>query len=514
MTPRLRSFRIFVVVLTSFASAVARGSDLPGFGTGVKTRVMIQMDNSRSMLVAPDPLSIELGDLSHAGDDYDPDNNPGGSCQNKLCLGKRAMSGVLPAYGSLLEMGLATYYQFERNTLIPTGGGWTQCSYDVLAAPGEIHTFRSYIDQGLTFSCTPTSCVNPAPYDRYTCTRVSTDYDVVTWYSAAHGSTVGVSSYVDSNRIWTLDSRIQEPPGPPWNRFQVAKNPNCPTPTIFDAMYVETSLFGCSPANPCEMYYRDQIVTGTTLSQVRYQNLGSSYTVGTTTYSLAGSSTEEWALGSPACRPSYTETTGAVPGCSMSNPCDMAYLRTDTSTNTDTQIFYTDRGPTTTIGQTSYSRVGIIAQSPFEVPRTVTNPNCNSNGYLEAANWGCTASNPCQMSFLGIRVVPGEINQEFCQYSRNQYVYTATLTSSSCIYQRTIYSYVAPGPDQTYCEYARYAYNFDSPVYNYQWSTFGGELVGTAQVSADSVNYWCGTSYAAGYGSNSVCRPTANNIGE
>jgi len=514
MTPRIRSPRIIFVALASCAaSSLARASDLPGFGTGVKTRVMIQFDNSRSMLLAPDPVSIELGDLSHANDDYDPDNNPGGSCQNKLCIGKRAMSGVLSGYGSLLEMGLATYYQFERSTLIPSGGGWTQCSYDVLAAPGEVHSFRSYNDLGATVSCTPTNCVNPPPYDRYTCTRVGTDYDFTQWYSSAHGSTVGVSSYVDNNRTWTLDSTVQEPPGPPWNRFRVQKNPDCPTPPTYDAMYLETNRFGCSAASPCEMYYRDQVVTGTTLSQVSYQNRGSSYAVGSTIYSLAGSSTEEWALGSPTCRPSYTETTSAVPGCSASNPCDLAYLRTDTSTITDTQIFYTDRGASTTIGTRSYTRSGAIPQSPFEVQRTLASPNCNTSGYLETSNWGCSASNPCQMNYLGTRVVLGEIGQQFCQYSRTQYIYTATITSSSCIYQRSIYNYVAPGPDQTWCEYARYAYNFKSPVYTYQWLTYGGEIVDSTRLSADAINYWCGSPYASGYGANHVCPPSANNIG-
>src|SRR5215472_16908941 len=115
--------RSLLLALTVIATGnFAHATDLPGFGAGVKSRVMILFDNSRSMLLAPDPLSDALGDLTYAADDYDPDNNPGASCKNKLCLGKRVMSNLLPNYDSLVEMGLATYYQFERTTVIPTGG--------------------------------------------------------------------------------------------------------------------------------------------------------------------------------------------------------------------------------------------------------------------------------------------------------------------------------------------------------------------------------------------------------
>src|SRR5215831_18311961 len=140
----LSSFLLIIAFATGSAAQAAAPSDLPAFGTGAKPRVMLQFDNSRSMLLAPDPLSNVLGDLTYAGDDYDPDNNPGASCGNKLCIGKRVMSQVIPAYASLMEMGLATYYQFQRTYIIPTGGGTTTCWYDVLAAPGEIRSFYSY----------------------------------------------------------------------------------------------------------------------------------------------------------------------------------------------------------------------------------------------------------------------------------------------------------------------------------------------------------------------------------
>src|SRR5712692_735614 len=107
-----RSTRVRYPLPAAFVSAAtvlltmpsARASDLPAFGTTIKPRVFILQDTSKSMLTGPQDT---LGDLSAAADDYDPVNNPGGSCQNKLCQGKRAMSTVLPAYSTLAQFGLA-----------------------------------------------------------------------------------------------------------------------------------------------------------------------------------------------------------------------------------------------------------------------------------------------------------------------------------------------------------------------------------------------------------------------
>ena len=510
--------RSLLLALTVIATGnLAHATDLPGFGAGVKSRVMIQFDNSRSMLLAPDPLSDALGDLSHVNDDYDPDNNPTGSCLNKLCLGKRVVSNLLPSYASLMEMGLATYYQFERTTRIPTGGGVTLCNYDVLAAPGEVRTFLSYTDQGAEFSCVPNPCVNPAPYDRYDCTQVGTTWDTQQWFDPSHGTNVGSDSYVANGRTWTLDSIQLQPPSAPWNWYQVLMNPTCPTPTIPNASYTETNRpdWGCTASTPCQMFYQDQMVNGTTLSLYTYRDMGPTYTSGGTNYSQASSWFDYWYVGSPPCaQPTYVETNGYnVPGCSGSTPCDMTYLRTDTNTNPVSQVFYQDLGPTTTIGGLVYTQSGTTVQAPFETQLTLANPTCKTAGYTETANWGCSASTPCDMTYIATRVVPGEINQQFCQYQRTQYYYTASTSTSSCLYQRSVYYYVAPGPNQTWCEYNRYAYNFIAPVYTYQYLTYGGEIVDSMQVTADLYNYWCGTPYSSGYGPVPVCPPNQDNAG-
>src|SRR5260370_27781954 len=115
------------------------------------------------------------------------------------------------------------------------------------------------------------------------------------------------------------------------------------------------------------MYYRDQVVSGTTLTQVTYQNQGASYTPppGPTIYSLSSSSIEELNVGSPPCRGSYTESTTAVNGCSSSTPCDLTYLRTDSTTRTDNLTLYTDQGPSYNVSGTVYSKTGSTGQSPF-----------------------------------------------------------------------------------------------------------------------------------------------------
>src|SRR5262249_48916291 len=132
---RTKMRRLLFNISLVFACSVliddsARAADIPSLGSGALPRVMIIFYNSLSMVLKPDD---QFGDLTWQYDDYDPDNNPAGSCQNKFCIAKKVLSTTLPAYSSLTQMGLATYYQYLKNDLIPVGGGTTDCTYDVLA---------------------------------------------------------------------------------------------------------------------------------------------------------------------------------------------------------------------------------------------------------------------------------------------------------------------------------------------------------------------------------------------
>ncbi len=457
------------------------------------------------MILKPDD---QFGDLTWQYDDYDPDNNPGASCQNKFCIAKKVLSASLPAYTSLSQMGLATYYQYPKNDVIPSGGGTTDCTYDVLAAPGEVFTFATDTDNGATYSCSPLACSDPPK----TCTRQYQDpfYYLIQWFSPARGSAVGSSSFVDSGRTYTLRSITQEPPSAPYDWFETAEP--CPTPKVLNATYSETANWGCSATNPCTMFYKDQRTATSALTQVFYQNQGPTYTSGGVTYTQTDSTLEQYPIGNPPCLTAgFTDTSGAAPGCSTSSPCDFTYLRTDTSAVN--QTWFSDQGPSYLSSGTTFTKTGSAVQGPFEVQLTSMSPTCQTAGYSETSNWTCSPSNPCAMTYTGTRVQSGEITTQYCQYNRTVYTYSGNV--SSCVYQRTTYTYSAPGSQTTYCQYARQSYNFYAPANIYQWTTVGGEMVDTLTIRGDNYSNWCpGGGYAAGFGSNRICPPNANNVGD
>jgi len=500
---------LFIIILVFACSVLVHdsaraASEIPGLGSGALPRVMIIFDNSRSMILKPDD---QFGDETWQFDDYDPDNNPGAECLNKFCIGKKVMAATLPAYSSLTQMGLATYYQYLKNDVIPSGGGTTDCTYDVLAAPGEVFTFATDTNNGASYSCSPLACSDPPK----TCTLQYQDpyYHLIQWFSPARGTAVGSSSFVDTGLTYTLQSITQEPPSAPYDWFE--KPDPCPTPKVLNATYTETSNWGCSATNPCTMYYQDQRTATSTLTQVLYQNQGPTYTSGGTTYTLTDSTLQQYPIGNPPCQTAgFTDTSGVVPGCSSATPCDFTYLRTDTSPVY--QNWNTDQGASYVSNGTTFTRTGTTVEAPFEVQLTSANPTCQTAGYTDTSLGDCSPSNPCAMTFTGIRVQGGEITTQYCQYSHPVVTYSGTV--SACIYQLTAYTYSAPGSQTTYCQYSRKDYNFYAPAYIYQWATVGGEMVDSTTFRGDNYSNWCpGGGYAAGFGPNHICPPNANNVG-
>lgn len=456
-----------------------------------------------------------LGDLSAAADDYDPMNNPGGSCQNKLCQDKRAMNDVLPAYSTLVQFGLAGYFQYQKANTITSGGGTTDCWYDVLAPPGETRLLTFYTDNGPSFQCVPPNCINEP---NYTCTKVGYDPagDTVVRYSADRGNAIGSSSFTNLGRTYKLTSITNEPEGPPWTSFQFS-GPPYPTAAVYDASFIDTTdtAWGCTPSNPCQFFYRDQQIISPTLTQTWYQDHGSAYVSGGTTYTLSSSSISNFEVRAPPC-PDYVETTSAVSGCSVGTPCDMKNVGVDSSTTTDTQYWHRDLGPNYTDPSSGavYTKAGsCTTESPFEVLLTNAAPTCNTAGYSETSNWGCGAApNDCAMTYLGRRVAPGEVTQYYCQYSRPLCSYQATITRSLCIDTQTTYSYTAPGPPVMVYDYARKDYNFDAPAYTYSYLTRGGEYKYALAFRQSDVNAWCGSVYNNGF-ADGTCPTNLNGAG-
>src|SRR5277367_5637794 len=158
------------------AYADALPTDTPGIKSFYPPRLMIIFDTSQSMGYFPGDLNGYPGYLTQ---DWDPTtmtpvpNDP--NCQNKFCLGKRALYVALPQYSSRIDMGLATYNQYYEIASNPPNFR-TVCTYDRIdvnsSAFGLAGTFftatpsaigdpnpNSSTVPGPVFACTPTNAV-------------------------------------------------------------------------------------------------------------------------------------------------------------------------------------------------------------------------------------------------------------------------------------------------------------------------------------------------------------------
>jgi hypothetical protein len=156
---------VCVILATRLASADNGGADLPGFGVTVPPNVMIVFDTSDSMVLAPTDTDFTQ---YYPNDDYDGPSTT--NCRNRICQGKQVLSTVLPSYSSLINFGLAHYFEYDSVHVTTSGGtpADTLCYYDVLAAPGEKENVNIDIDV--------TGGSNPDEWDcgnLYTCNNIT-----------------------------------------------------------------------------------------------------------------------------------------------------------------------------------------------------------------------------------------------------------------------------------------------------------------------------------------------------
>ncbi|HMK71869.1 MAG TPA: hypothetical protein VK454_00945, partial [Myxococcaceae bacterium] len=140
------------------AEAAPLPSDTPGIKSFYPPRLMIIFDTSKSMAYYPGDLN---GDPTPMKQDWDPTtmtpvlNDP--NCQNKWCLGKRALYVALPQYSSRIDMGLAGYNQYYEIASDPPNYR-TICTYDEMAL-GNLTWGLS----GTFFSSSPSAIGDPNP---------------------------------------------------------------------------------------------------------------------------------------------------------------------------------------------------------------------------------------------------------------------------------------------------------------------------------------------------------------
>ncbi len=155
MSTRTVILKTTLLALTLCATstwAQADTADLSGVGTSLSPRVMVIIDNSRSMEALPtddydfsyrdDVLSNSIM-VDQGSGNYlcDPANaTVQANCRNKFCVGQCVLHNVFDPFDGILEFGFATYFQYYRKVVsevTPISVSTTSCLYDVLAGPNE-----------------------------------------------------------------------------------------------------------------------------------------------------------------------------------------------------------------------------------------------------------------------------------------------------------------------------------------------------------------------------------------
>jgi hypothetical protein len=546
----------------TFLAGSAQAGDLPTFSSGVRPRMMVIFDNSRSM--AQTPTDRYLSDFKQ---DYSP--SEASSChllpeekQSKFCIGKQVMSSVLPEFEAEIELGLASYYQYQQT--YESGGGSTECKYDVLEKPGVAYSFSTYFDKGATWaSCTPTQLAQcdgdgaglTARDDKTrTCTRIGTvaasaqtdpAYIRTRYKSAAYSETTaeGTINFVK------ISSAVDPPTsGLPFMGLSVGQEPH-PYETPQDGLlglgcsavgstkdytgseipfYDERQLkpFGCSAANPCTFTKTGSIMYTNLFPKIEfYEDKGASTSCSNgglfggllsalfPCNKVGSAPTIVSDVPGATCQTGgIADSTSAQFGCSADKKCDLTYLdKVGPPPTITTELWYADQGA-------NYVSAGKTFTKTATTPETFSVGTATAAGQLErlrsdascqgdhdnVADWGCSPTNPCKVKLASSRLAgTAEVPMEFCQYSRTRYTYENSSVSSAmvCRYTRTTYTYQGLlDIDLGRCRWSRQVHKYAAPSYKYEWKTLGGEMVDSYSTMMDPAENLCEGTYHTGFG--------------
>jgi hypothetical protein len=507
-------------------------TDTPGIKSYYSPRLMIIFDTSRSMSFYPGDLN---GDTTPIKQDWDPTtmspvlNDP--NCQNKFCLGKRALYVALPQYSSRIDMGLATYNQYFEIASNPPNFR-TLCTYDEMAIgnltwglPGTLFSAdpvtigdpnpNSSTIPGPAFTCTPTNAVGP-----HQCRRSSvsnSNYNSITTNVLGPPYTTG-STLTSAGLIYTYWKKTSAGVQTPASNFGGV----CPvTLTNYTG-----GQYGCIAGAPCDLTSGTSTIIVTPVGATYGTNKGASIVIGGNTYSVNG--------GQPATSTFQTSCgltspyTGTLAGCNgVSGGCNLTSSAPITLTNTGAAVnYYNNVNPgagwatTATTAQQYEYKLTTAGQSCPAVGTVVTSTSGPANWQFIATsnygldqNWqsdpGCDTSTQhnCVWTMAADVVVPGEVYQHFCQWQRTQTTWAPTYTQ--CNYSTKTWSYTYNPPGVLYCKHTKWTVYFSRPSYWYTFQANNGDLLGAVQFTwngnNDAVPTPTAVTYSGGAFSNGDC---------
>jgi len=516
------------------AQAAPLPSDTPGIKSFYPPRLMIIFDTSKSMAYYPGDLN---GDPTPIKQDWDPTtmtpvlNDP--NCQNKWCLGKRALYVALPQYSSRIDMGLAGYNQYYEIASDPPNYR-TICTYDEIALSntnwGLSGTFsassptaigdpnpNSTAIPGTTFTCTPPNAVGP-----HQCRRSSvansrdSELDTNRLGSPAYGagSTLSDPSTGLTYTYWKKNSAVM-------SVVASAFGGTCPvTLTNYTG-----PQFGCTAAAPCDLTGGTSAVVVTPVTATYGTNQGATVTIGGKLYNVnSGQPVTQTFTTSCGLASPYT---GGNAGCNgVTGGCQLTSSAPTTVTTTPTVTYYNATNPggsyvlTGTTAQTFDYKLTSAGQSCPAVGTVITSSSgpaawqfIGSSNSGSDANWqsnpGCdsTTAHTCTWTMAAAVVVPGETSSQYCRFQRTQYTWAPTV--QRCTYTTKQWTYTYNPPGVLTCYINKWTVRFSRPSYWYTFQPNDGDLLGATQITFPGNNDATGipnaVTYTGGKFSNGDC---------
>ena len=514
-------------------------TDTPGIKSFYPPRLMIIFDSSQSMGYFPGDLNGYPGYLTQ---DWDPTvmtpipNDP--KCQNKFCLGKRALYVALPQYSSRIDMGLATYNQYFETASNPPNFR-TVCTYDKIAFGastfGQAGTFftatptaisdpnpNSSTIPGPPFSCTPTNAVGVHSCERNAVANADATSITVNVLGSPVPFGAG-STMTDSAgliyKYWKTTNAVVSAPASSFPPLFV-----CPA-----ALTGYTGgLFGCTPAAPCDLNTGTSALITTPVSRTYGSNQGASVTIGTNVYSLNSGQpatpapfttncglTSPYTLGSDNCN-------NVIGGCTLTSSAPFLVTQSGSS-----QTYYNNTNTpgagwvlTATSAQQFNYQLTQIGQSCPAVGTVVTATSGPANwqylatsSYAMDHNWQtdptCDTSlqHTCSWTMVADVIGTGEVPQQFCTWQRTQYTWAPQI--QQCTYTTKQWTYTYSPPPVLTCSLKKYTVFFGRPSYQYTFVPNNGDLMGattfTWNGNNDAANTPTTVTYSAGSFSNGDC---------
>ncbi|MBK7861995.1 MAG: hypothetical protein IPJ65_25930 [Archangiaceae bacterium] len=271
----------------------------------------------------------------------------------------------------------------------------------------------------------------------------------------------------------------------------------------------EPANSACGATRPCTwtLINKQMVSTGNTVNNSTCNS--NALPPGVPAYATNGTSTTTRNVGTY-----YTNPPASCPGTSLACPAQSgtcngapancavpAGSAVGNGTDTFAQVSFAATAPAPPAGFTTGS--ASLVHTWKDTGSTVSNVGqCSATrsfGGVGPGGQGCGASYTGQCVYINpVYVpVPGDSTKGYCQYSLYQRSFTRPIYTCKYTFTQYRFQQTVPNPTVLQCSWKLRQLVWRPQLYQYDWTTVGGEVVGNTSVTFDPVNKVCGTSPVA-----------------